>query len=244
MTYPHNNKDNEALHERKKSGRRQRYKSEQQTSQNQSNQSEKQAISTNSTEKHLAGNGIPDSTKIGQIDETKVAYGTEEMNENLQTEKKSIEIPDPLVRYLSIKHHKSWQAFTKFATSPERFFNGFARLLQILLSGDNQDRKIFGLVPLELLDQCGIRLELEAVKSEYSLNKNGTLVLGGDSGWSWRDVYEEFDIMKSHIIDGLIKIHSNGENEEILDEIENSPVVKMAVKLFGGKVLGYVKNAE
>ncbi len=254
MTFPHNDKDHEAEQKRnrmatKPAGRKQRYRSDDSSgnqpslSQSENSKTKDSApgggggvSGTDSKSKPASSGGVSDPSKTGENS----SQTTLEMGKR---ETKSLEIPDPLVKYLQLKHREAWSGFIRYATSVEKFCKGFCRLLEILISsGDKQDLLIFNLVPIDLLDQCGIQIELENVKPEYSTR--GSMWLGGDRVWQWRDVINEIDLHRSRIIAGLVRIDAPGADKKVIDEIENSPIVKKALELFGGKILGYTRNDQ
>jgi len=137
-------------------------------------------------------------------------------------ENKTIEldIPDPLVNYLNLKYHDKWVAFNKYAEDHEKFITGFARLLEILATGDEQDKIIFGLVPLSFLSDFNIETELD----------NGKIL--GSKDLNWKEI--EFQIKEKEFA---------GNQEEIpdymMEHMKQHPFIKKAFLLFGGKITKY-----
>lgn len=167
-----------------------------------------------------------------------------------EPKKESIELPDAFCRYLTLKYPDTWQKFIEFAKTKKTFATGLARLLDILRTGDEQDKKIFGLFPLDVLGEFDIELEIDGCKEEYE--KSTTIVLGGNK-WPWRKVINECRWNKDPSIQGLLKFSDidkmpNGpEREAALENkrhIENNALVRKALEIFGGQIVGFKNQDE
>jgi len=154
---------------------------------------------------------------------------------------RKVDFPDGLAKYLEIKYPEKWRSFKEFATTYEKFSIGVIRFLEILMDGDEQDKKIFDLVPLDFLEDLGIVFEIE--------KKNGEKITIGTSetGKSWSYIKHEikFDmpiLKNSNPLPIPSEIEDEDERksaEELIKHIENHPVVLRALELFGGKIVGY-----
>ncbi len=206
-----------------------------------------------SSPKPEANRGTPSGYNREQEPPVKAINNKRERQTDLPIEERkteSIELPDAFCRYLMLKHAETWQKFTEFAKTKKTFATGLARLLEILRTGDEQDKKIFSLFPLDVLNEFDLEIELEGVKEEYS--KNGELILGGPR-WNWRKVINEVNWEKDPNVVGIIKFDDidkmpDGKaKEDALENkrhIENNPLVRKALQIFGGKIIGLKEQTK
>lgn len=151
-----------------------------------------------------------------------------------------VTFPDDLARYFQLKHPSKWRKFKEFATTLDKFSKGSQRLLQILLEGDEQDRRVLNSVPLSFLIKNEIKLVVET--------KDGELITLGGEDHPWSSIETS---LAQQGLDDFMNLdpmpnpddYDSEEDKQIAiamrSHIEKHSVILKALEVFGGELRGY-----